>query len=73
VYSLIFFLLAPSGVLFSQLLTELKNLVVVAVVVLQTEALIEIFCFPSVGGRRFADFDSAQGCMCIVLGRTRVR
>ena len=41
-------LLAPSGVLFSQLLTELKNLAVVVVVVaaavaaaLQTEALID--------------------------------
>jgi hypothetical protein len=46
VYSLIFFLLATSGVLFSQLLTELKNLAAVVVVaavavVLQTEALIE--------------------------------
>jgi hypothetical protein len=55
VYSLICFLLAPSGVLFSQLLTEFENLaVVVAVVVvvvaaalaavaavLQTEALID--------------------------------
>jgi hypothetical protein len=37
-------LLAPSGDLFSQLLTELKNLAVVAVAVavaLQTEALID--------------------------------
>jgi hypothetical protein len=33
VYSLICFLLAPSGVLFSQLLTELKNLAAIAVVV----------------------------------------
>jgi hypothetical protein len=48
VYSLICFLLAPSGVLFSQLLTELKNLAVVAVaavaaaaVALQIEALID--------------------------------
>jgi hypothetical protein len=44
VYSLICFLLAPSGVLFSQLLTELKNLAVVVVVAaaaLQTEALID--------------------------------
>ena len=51
-YSLICFLLAASGILFSQLLTELKNLaaVVVAVAaavavvvagVLQTEALID--------------------------------
>jgi hypothetical protein len=49
VYSLICFLLAPSGVLFSQLLTELKNLAVVVVAAavaavaaaLQTEALID--------------------------------
>jgi hypothetical protein len=45
VYSLICFLLAPSGVLFSQLLTEHKNLTAAvaaaAVAVLQTEALID--------------------------------